>query len=121
MTCRRAPASIHVARLHGHLLLHPYDETSWNDQVLKESLELRTIRAVPAARATLEAGWTTLRELGTEGAAFADVALRDAIEAGIVPGPRLFTATRALVATGCYGPSGFDPVPPPRHLHDKDS
>ena len=95
--------------LHSHLLLHPYDETSWNDQVLKESLELRTIRAVPAARATLEAGFTTLRELGTEGAGYADVALRDAIEQGIIPGPRIFTATRALVATGCYGPSGFDP------------
>ncbi len=95
--------------LHSHLLLHPYDETPWNDQVLRESLELRTIRAVPAALATLEAGFTTVRELGTEGAAFADVALRDAIEAGIVPGPRILTATRALVATGCYGPSGFDP------------
>lgn len=95
--------------LHSHLLLHPYDETPWNDQVLKESLELRTLRAVPAARATLAAGFTTLRDLGTEGAAFADVALRDAIEQGIVEGPRLFVATRALVATGCYGPSGFDP------------
>lgn len=95
--------------LHTHLLLHPYDETSWNDQVLRESLELRTIRAVTAARATLEAGFTTVRELGTEGAAFADVALRDAIEQGIVPGPRILAATRALVATGAYGPMGFDP------------
>ena len=95
--------------LHSHLLLHPYDEASWNDQVLKESLELRTIRATAAAKATLEAGFTTLRELGTEGAAYADVALRDSIARGIVPGPRIFAATRALVATGCYGPSGFDP------------
>ena len=95
--------------LHSHLLLHPYDETSWNDQVLTESLELRTIRAVPAALATLRAGFTTIRELGTEGAAFADVALRDAINQGVIPGPRIFAATRALVATGCYGPSGFDP------------
>lgn len=94
---------------HSHLLLHPYDEASWNDQVLKESWELRTIRAVPAMRATLEAGFTTLRDLGTEGAAYADVALRDAVTQGIVPGPRIFVATRALVATGCYGPSGFDP------------
>ncbi len=94
---------------HSHLLLHPYDETSWNDQVLKESLELRTIRAVPAMRATLEAGFTTLRDLGTEGAGYADVALRDAVAQGIVPGPRIFAVTRALVATGCYGPSGFDP------------
>lgn len=95
--------------LHSHLLLHPYDEASWNDQVLRESLELRTLRAVPAARATLEAGFTTLRELGTEGAGYADVALRDAIDQGILPGPRIFAATRALVATGCYGPAGFDP------------
>jgi len=95
--------------LHSHLLLHPYDETSWNDQVLKESLELRTIRGVIAAKRTLEAGFTTLRDLGTEGAAYADVALRDAINLGIIPGPRVFAATRAIVATGCYGPSGFDP------------
>lgn len=95
--------------LHTHLLLHPYDETSWNDQVLTESLELRTIRATVAARSTLAAGFTTIRELGTEGAAFADVALRDAIASGMIPGPRVFAATRALVATGCYGPSGFDP------------
>jgi len=95
--------------LHSHLLLHPYDEASWDDQVLKESLELRTIRAVAAARATLEAGFTTLRDMGTEGAGFADVALREAIARGIVPGPRIFASTRAIVATGCYGPDGFDP------------
>ncbi len=95
--------------LHSHLLLHPYDEASWNDQVLKESLELRTVRGTAAARATLQAGFTTLRDLGTEGAAYADVALRDAIAQGIIPGPRIFAATRALVATGSYGPAGFDP------------
>jgi imidazolonepropionase-like amidohydrolase len=95
--------------LHSHLLLHPYSEASWDDQVLRESLELRTIQAVVAARATLAAGFTVLRDLGTEGAGFADVALRDAIARGLVPGPRLFVATRAIVATGCYGPSGFDP------------
>jgi imidazolonepropionase-like amidohydrolase len=103
--------------LHTHLLLHPYDETSWNDQVLKESLELRTIRATAAAKATLLAGFTTIRELGTEGAGFADVALREATGGNglgppvhaIIPGPRIFTATRALVATGSYGPAGFDP------------
>lgn len=95
--------------LHTHLLLHPYDEAPWNDQVLKESLGLRTIRAVVAARSTLEAGFTTIRDLGTEGAGYADVALRDAIQQGIITGPRVVTVTRALVATGCYGPSGFDP------------
>ena len=95
--------------LHSHLLLHPYDEAVWNDQVLRESLGLRTIRATVAAKATLAAGFTTLRDLGTEGAGYADVALRDAITQGIIPGPRLVVVTRAIVATGCYGPSGFDP------------
>jgi len=94
--------------LHSHLLLHPYDETSWDDQVLREALEHRTLRASVAARLTLHAGWTTLRDLGTEGAGYADVALRDAIAQGMIPGPRLFVATRAIVAVDCYGPSGFD-------------
>ncbi|MEE8169780.1 MAG: amidohydrolase family protein, partial [Phycisphaerae bacterium] len=92
--------------LHTHLLLHPYDETPWNDQVLTESLELRTIRAVTAARATLEAGFTTIRDLGTEGAGYADVALRDAIVTGLIRGPRILAVTRAIVASGCYGPMG---------------
>ena len=95
--------------LHSHLLLHPYDEATWNDQVLKESLGLRTIRGTVHARKTLEAGFTTIRELGTEGAGFADVAIRDAINKGMIPGPRVLTATRALVTSGGYGPSGFDP------------
>ncbi len=98
-----------LIEMHAHLLLHPYNETSWDDQVLKESLEFRTVRAVAAARATLAAGFTTLRDLGTEGAGFADVGLRDAVAQGIVPGPRILAATRAIVATGCYGPAGFDP------------
>jgi len=95
--------------LHTHLLLHPYDEASWDDQVLREALELRTIRAVAAARATLEAGFTTIRDLGTEGAGCADVALRDAVAQGLMAGPHVVPVTRAIVATGCYGPSGFDP------------
>ncbi len=95
--------------LHSHLLLHPYDEASWNDQVLKEPLELRVIRGTTHARKDLEAGFTTLRDLGTEGAGFADVAIRDAIVGGLIPGPRVFVVTKALVTTGGYGPSGFDP------------
>lgn len=94
--------------LHTHLLLHPYNEAPWSDQVLRESPELRTIRAVVAARATLEAGFTTIRDLGTEGAGLADVALRDAISQGMIPGPRLIAVTRAIVATGCYGPQDFE-------------
>ncbi len=93
---------------HSHMFLHPYNETSWNDQVLKEPLALRTARAVNHVRATLMAGFTASRDLGTEGAGFADVGLRDAIEQGIIPGPHLFVATRAIVALGAYGPKGFD-------------
>ena len=95
---------------HSHLFLHPYNETSWDDQVLKEPLSLRTARAVNHARATLMAGFTTVRDLGTEGAGYADVGLRQAIDQGIVPGPRMLVATRALVATGAYGPKLGDPT-----------
>ncbi len=91
---------------HSHLLLHPYDEASWNDQVLYESLALRVARATVAARATLMAGITTERDLGTEGAGYADVGLRDAIDGGIVPGPRVLTVTKAIVARGSYGVKG---------------
>lgn len=94
---------------HSHLLLHPYNETSWNDQVLHEALALRVARAVNHARATLLAGFTTTRDLGTEGAGYADVGLRDAIAQGIIPGPRVLASTRAIVATGTYGPTGFAP------------
>jgi len=94
---------------HSHLLLHPYNETTWDDQVLHESVALRTARAVASARATLMAGFTTTRDLGTEGAGYADVGLKQAIAQGIVPGPRMIVATRALVATGAYGPKGFEP------------
>jgi len=91
--------------IHSHLLLHPYNETPWNDQVLKEPVPYRTLRAGVQARATLLAGFTTLRDLGTEGADYADVSLRRAIAEGLVDGPRLFVATRAIVATGSYGPA----------------
>lgn len=91
--------------LHTHVCLHPYDEAPWQQQVLEESLELRSMRAVAHARATLAAGFVAIRDLGTEGAGFADVALQRAIADELVPGPRLFTSTRAIVATGCYGPN----------------
>jgi len=96
-----------LSDLHSHVLLHPYDETPWNDQVLRESLSLRTARAVNHLRATLDAGFTVLRDLGTEGAAYADVGLKDAVNQGIIPGPRLYVTTKAIVATGSYGPKGF--------------
>ena len=94
---------------HGHLFLHPYDETPWDDQVLHEPLALRTLRAGVQARATLLAGFTTERDLGTEGAGYADVGLKQAIAQGIVQGPRMLVATRAIVARGAYGPKGFAP------------
>jgi imidazolonepropionase-like amidohydrolase len=93
---------------HSHLFLHPYNETPWDDQVLHEPLALRIARAIVAARATLMAGFTTVRDLGTEGAGYSDVGLKQAIEQGIVPGPRMLISTRALVATGAYGPKGFE-------------
>ncbi|HAA16041.1 MAG TPA: amidohydrolase, partial [Cytophagales bacterium] len=94
---------------HSHLLLYPYNITNWNDQVLKESSELRAIRGAEAAKTTLLAGWTTVRVLGSEGAGYADVAIKQAIEQGIIIGPRLLVAGPAIVATGSYGPKGFHP------------
>jgi imidazolonepropionase-like amidohydrolase len=92
---------------HSHLLLHPYNETTWNDQVLREPLSYRVARAVTHAERTLMAGITTVRDLGTEGAAYADIGLKRAIEEGLVPGPRMLVAGPAMVATGSYGPKGF--------------
>jgi imidazolonepropionase-like amidohydrolase len=98
---------------HSHLFLHPYDETLWDDQVLKEPAGVRMARAIAHAAATLRAGITTMRDLGTEGMADYDVQLRRAVEQGIVPGPRILATTRAIVATGSYGPRrpsyAFDP------------
>jgi imidazolonepropionase-like amidohydrolase len=94
---------------HSHLLLHPYNETSWNDQVLREPLALRVARGVNHARATLMAGITTVRDLGSEGAAYADVGLRQAINEGVIPGPRMLVAGPAMVVTGSYAPKGFAP------------
>ena len=97
--------------IHSHILLHPYNETLWNDQVLKEPLAYRTIEAVKHCERTLMSGFTLLRDLGTEGAGYADVSLQRAIHEGIIPGPRLLVATRAIVATASYGPgpAGFAP------------
>jgi imidazolonepropionase-like amidohydrolase len=92
---------------HSHVLLHPYNETTWNDQVAREALSLRVARATNHLRNTLQAGFTTIRDLGTEGAGYADVGLKQAVQQGIIPGPRMFVATRAIVATGSYGPKGY--------------
>lgn len=92
---------------HSHVLLHAYSETSWNDQVAHEGLALRVARATNHLRATLMAGFTTIRDLGTEGAGYSDTELKQAVEQGIIPGPRMLVATRAIVASGSYGPKGF--------------
>src|SRR5580704_13958702 len=99
---------------HSHLFLHPYNETSWNDQVLKESRAERVARATVHARNTVMAGFTTTRDLGTEGSWYDDVGLKEAIEKGIIPGPRILASTRAIVATGSYGPKNlsYDVVVP---------
>nr|WP_262904914.1 amidohydrolase family protein [Hymenobacter pini] len=105
---------------HSHLLLHPYNETTWNDQVLLESEALRVARATAHARATLDAGFTTARDLGSEGAGYADVGLKQAIDRGLIPGPRLLVATRALVATGSYGPKLSVDVEVPQGAQEAD-
>ncbi len=92
---------------HSHLLLHPYNETDWNDQVLRESVAERSVRGSVHAEKSLMAGVTTMRDLGSEGAGYADVSLKKIIEEGIIPGPRLLVAGPAIVATGAYGPKGF--------------
>lgn len=94
---------------HSHVLLHPYNETSWNDQVLRESTAERSIRAAIHAERTLMAGFTTIRDLGAEGAGYSDVGVKTAIRKGIIPGPRMLVAGPAIVATGSYGPKGFNP------------
>jgi len=94
---------------HSHLFLHPYNETPWDDQVLKEARSLRTARATVHAQKTLMAGFTTVRDLGTEGAEYDDVGLKQAINQGVIPGPRMVVVTRALIASGSYGPKGFSP------------
>src|SRR5438477_8137851 len=92
---------------HSHVLLHPYNETPWNDQVEHEPLALRIARATVSLKATLDAGFTTIRDLGTEGAGYADGGLKQAVNQGVIPGPRMVVVTRAIVATGTYGPKGF--------------
>ena len=92
---------------HAHMFLYPYNQTPWNDQVLKESESYRTARATMHARNTLIAGFTTVRDLGTEGAGYADAGLKRAIDNHVIPGPRLIISTRAIVVTGSYGPKGF--------------
>ena len=109
-----------LIEMHSHLLLHPYNETSWDDQVLREPLALRVARATNHARETLRAWFTTVRDLGTEGAGYADVGLKRAIAQGIIPGPRMLVVTRAIVATGSYGPHYTGDVDLPQGAEEAD-
>jgi imidazolonepropionase-like amidohydrolase len=90
--------------IHSHVFLHPYNEASWDDQVLKEPVAYRSVRAVLHVKDTLLAGFTLLRDLGTEGAGFSDLSIKRAIDEGLIPGPRLLAVTKAIVATASYGP-----------------
>ena len=110
-----------LIEMHSHLLLHPYNETSWDDQVLREPVALRVARATNHARETLRAGFTTVRDLGTEGAGYADVGLKRAIAQGIIPGPRMIVVTRAIVATGSYGPHYTGDVDLPQGAEEADA
>ena len=105
---------------HSHILLHPYNETPWTDQVLNESLGLRTARATVHVRNSLMAGVTTMRDLGSEGAAYADVGIKQAIDRGVIPGPRLLVATKAIVATGSYNPKGAPEIQLPKGAEEAD-
>src|SRR5438477_7823824 len=105
---------------HSHLFLHPYNETGWEDQVLRESDAERVARATVHAKNTLFAGFTTVRDLGTEGAGYSDVGLKEAIEKGIIPGPRILTATKAIVATGSYAPKLKDEIDIPKGATEAD-
>ena len=91
---------------HTHLALHPGD---YEGQIMRETPEFRAIWATVNARKTLEAGITTVRDLGNEGAGFADIALRDAIAKGLVEGPRILPAIQPVTATGAYQINGFSP------------
>jgi imidazolonepropionase-like amidohydrolase len=92
--------------VHTHIALHP---GGYAEQIMKESNEFRAIYATVNAKATLEAGVTTIRDLGNEGAGLADIALRNAIEKGIVPGPRILAAIQPITASGAYEVTGYSP------------
>lgn len=106
---------------HSHILLHPYNETSWNDQVLKESFAERALRVSNHLKASIGAGITTMRDLGSEGAGYLDIGIKQSIQKGIIEGPDLIVAGPAIVATGSYGPKGFaDHVTVPLGANEAD-
>jgi imidazolonepropionase-like amidohydrolase len=107
---------------HTHLFLTGESGGRYDEQLLKESWQYRTIEAVVNARKDLEAGFTTMRDLETEGAMYSDVDVRNAINRGLIPGPRLQVVTRAISTTGGYALEGYSPeVPVPTGVQIVDS
>ena len=106
---------------HTHILLQPEDERG-TPPVITKSQAFRTVQGVAAAKKDLEAGFTTLRDVDSEGAGFADVAIRDAINSGIIPGPRLLVSTLSITITGGHmNNAGLNPdiyVPEPAAIAD---
>ena len=94
---------------HTHLFLTGESAGRYDEQLLKESWQFRTIEAIVNAKKDLDAGFTTMRDLETEGAMYSDVDVRNAIDRGLIPGPRLQVATRALSTTGGYSLEGYSP------------
>ncbi|MDZ7289989.1 MAG: amidohydrolase family protein [candidate division KSB1 bacterium] len=93
---------------HTHILLQgDVTQAEYDEQIYKESIPYRTIRAVAAVRNALMNGITAMRDVETEGAMYADVDVKKAINNGIIPGPRLWVSTRAMAPTGAYGPTGY--------------
>ena len=96
---------------HTHIFLQGEDpaQGGYDANILRYPLALRAARATVSARRALEQGFTTLRDVETEGAGYGDVGIKEAIEGGYIPGPRLFVATRAISTTGGYNLEGYAP------------
>src|SRR5438132_10004082 len=96
---------------HTHIFLQGEDpaQGGYDANILNAPLALRAARATVAVRRALEQGFTTLRDVETEGAGYGDVGIKQAIEQGYVPGPRLFVSTRAISTTGGYPLEGYAP------------
>ncbi len=96
---------------HTHIFLQGEDpaQGGYDIQLLKYSQAFRAARATVSVRRALEQGFTTLRDMETEGAGYGDVGIKQAIDGGYIPGPRLFVATRAISTTGGYPLEGYAP------------
>ena len=106
---------------HTHLFLHSFNETPWENQVLRESPAERVLRAAANAKKELMAGFTTVVDMGTQGAGYVDVGLQESIDKGVVVGPRMLVATRAIAASGGYSTKEFaDETETPKRAAEAD-